>query len=49
MERSAERVKAVLEDEKIINQLEIEIDETGHTLLALVQPMARHDLSSKGG
>jgi phosphate transport system protein len=40
-ERSEDRVKAVLEDEKIINSLEIEIDETGHTLLALVQPMAR--------
>jgi len=40
-ERSEERVKAVLEDEKVINQLEIEIDENGHTLLALVQPMAR--------
>ena len=39
--RSEERVKTVLEDEKVINQLEIEIDETGHTLLALVQPMAR--------
>jgi len=41
IERSEERVKAVLEDEKIINQLEIEIDENGHTLFALVQPMAR--------
>jgi len=40
-ERSEERVKAVLEDEKIINTLEIEIDENGHALLALVQPMAR--------
>ncbi len=40
-ERSEERVKTVLEDEKAINQLEIEIDENGHTLLALVQPMAR--------
>ena len=41
IERSEDRVKAVLEDEKVINQLEIEIDESGHTLLALVQPMAR--------
>jgi len=40
-ERSEDRVKSVLEDEKIINSLEIEIDENGHTLLALVQPMAR--------
>ena len=40
-ERSEDRVKAVLEDEKVINSLEIEIDENGHTLLALVQPMAR--------
>lgn len=40
-ERSEERVKAVLEDEKLINSLEIEIDENGHALLALVQPMAR--------
>ena len=41
IERSEDRVKAVLEDEKVINLLEIEIDEKGHTLLALVQPMAR--------
>ena len=40
-ERSEDRVKSVLEDEKVINSLEIEIDENGHTLLALVQPMAR--------
>ena len=39
--RSSDLAAAVLEDEKTINQLEIEIDETGHTLLALVQPMAR--------
>jgi phosphate transport system protein len=39
-ERSEERVKTVLEDEKAINQLEIEIDEKGHALFALVQPMA---------
>jgi len=30
----------VYEDEKSINQLEIEIDEKGHSLLALAQPMA---------
>ncbi len=41
VERSEDRVKEVLENEKVINQLEIEIDEKGHTLLALVQPMAR--------
>ena len=41
IERSEDRVKAVFEDEKVINSLEIEIDESGHTLLALVQPMAR--------
>ena len=40
LERSEDRVKAVFEDEKQINQLEIEIDETGHSLLALAQPMA---------
>ncbi|HNX69289.1 MAG TPA: phosphate signaling complex protein PhoU [Candidatus Omnitrophota bacterium] len=39
-ERSEDRVKEVFENEKVINQLEIEIDEKGHTLLALVQPMA---------
>lgn len=39
-ERSEDRVKAVFEDEKTINQLEIEIDEKGHALFALVQPMA---------
>ena len=39
-ERSEKAVQEVSEDEKIINQLEIEIDEKGHTLLALVQPMA---------
>ena len=39
-ERSEDRVKAVIEDEKTINQLEIEIDEKGHALFALVQPMA---------
>lgn len=40
-ERSEEHVKTVLEGEKAINQLEIEIDENGHALLALAQPMAR--------
>ncbi|MFA5167110.1 MAG: phosphate signaling complex protein PhoU [Candidatus Omnitrophota bacterium] len=39
-ERSEDRVKAVFEDEKSINQLEIEIDEKGHAMFALVQPMA---------
>ncbi len=39
-ERSEDLVKAVIEDEKTINQLEIEIDEKGHALFALVQPMA---------
>ena len=39
-ERSGDRVKAVFEDEKTINQLEIEIDEKGHAMFALVQPMA---------
>lgn len=39
--RSEDRVKEVFENESRINQLEIEIDEKGHTLLALVQPMAR--------
>ncbi len=39
-ERSEDRVKAVFEDEKTINQLEIEIDEKGHAMFALVQPMA---------
>ena len=39
-ERSEGKIKAVLEDEKQINQFEIEIDETGHALFALSQPMA---------
>jgi phosphate transport system protein len=38
--RSEERVKAVFADENLINQLEIEIDEKGHALFALAQPMA---------
>jgi phosphate transport system protein len=40
LERSEERIKDVFDAEKQINQLEIEIDETGHSLLALAQPMA---------
>lgn len=39
-EGSEDRVKSVFEDEKLINQLEIEIDEKGHAMFALVQPMA---------
>jgi phosphate transport system protein len=39
-ERSADRVKAIFEDEETINHLEIEIDETGHAMFALAQPMA---------
>jgi phosphate transport system protein len=39
-ERSPERIRSVFENEKKINQLEIEIDEMGHALLALAQPMA---------
>ena len=39
-ERSEERAKTVLEDEKTINQLEIEIDDKGHAMFALGQPMA---------
>lgn len=38
--RSEDRVNAVFEDEKTINLLEIEIDEKGHAMFALVQPMA---------
>lgn len=40
LQRSEEHAHAVFEDEKQINQLEIEIDEAGHSLLALAQPMA---------
>ena len=40
LERSEEKIAAVFENEKKINQLEIEIDENGHALLALAQPMA---------
>ena len=39
-ERSEDRVKGVFEDEETINHLEIEIDEKGHAMFALVQPMA---------
>jgi phosphate transport system protein len=39
-DRSEKHVLSVLEDEKIINQLEIEIDNQGHALFALAQPMA---------
>ncbi len=38
--RSSALVAEVFEDEKIINQLEIEIDEKGHALFALAQPVA---------
>jgi len=38
--RSPELAAAVLEDEKTINLLEIEIDEKGHALFALAQPVA---------
>lgn len=40
LKRSSELAAQVLEDEKIINQLEIEIDEKGHALFALCQPVA---------
>ena len=38
--RSAGLAAEVFEDEKMINQLEIEIDEKGHALFALAQPVA---------
>ena len=38
--RKASLAEEVLEEEKIINQLEIEIDDKGHSLFALWQPMA---------
>lgn len=38
--RSSELAAEVLEDEKTINQLELEIDERGHALFALAQPVA---------
>jgi phosphate transport system protein len=40
LKRSPELAGEVLEDEKTINQLEIEIDEKGHALFALCQPVA---------
>ncbi len=40
LKRSPELAVRVLEDEKLINQLEIEIDEKGHALFALAQPVA---------
>jgi phosphate transport system protein len=40
LKRSAELADEVFEDEKTINQLEIEIDEKGHSLFALCQPVA---------
>lgn len=40
LKRSPELASQVLEDEKLINQLEIEIDEKGHALFALAQPVA---------
>ena len=40
LKRSPELAAQVLEDEKLINQLEIEIDERGHALFALAQPVA---------
>ena len=40
LKRSATLAAEVFEDEKIINQLEIEIDEKGHALFALCQPVA---------
>lgn len=38
--RSLELAAVVFEDEETINQLEIEIDEKGHSLFALAQPVA---------
>ena len=40
LKRSSELATAVFEDEKTINLLEIEIDEKGHALFALAQPVA---------
>ena len=40
LKRSSELATAVFEDEKTINLLEIEIDEKGHALFALSQPVA---------
>lgn len=38
--RSSDLAEAVFKDEAMINQLEIEIDEKGHALFALAQPVA---------
>ncbi len=38
--RNTEAAKEVFKKEKVINKLEIEIDDKGHSLLALGQPMA---------
>jgi phosphate transport system protein len=40
LEHKDELARQVLEDEKMINRLEIEIDDKGHSLSALGQPMA---------
>jgi phosphate transport system protein len=40
LSRSEELAAEVFEDEKMVNQLEIEIDEKGHALFALAQPVA---------
>lgn len=40
LNRNGELAEMVFEEEKIINQLELEIDDKGHSLLALGQPMA---------
>ncbi len=40
LDRNLELAAQVFEEEKDINQLEIEIDDKGHALLALCQPMA---------
>ncbi len=40
LNRDHDMAEEVFEDEKIINQYEIEIDSEGHSLLALGQPMA---------
>lgn len=38
--RSADLVEGVFQDEEMINAIEIEIDDKGHALFALAQPMA---------
>ncbi len=40
LQRDAALAEKVFEDEKLINQFEIEIDDMGHGLMALDQPMA---------